>query len=218
MIIRQEHVDIFFPQQRDSEGVVIGPYLQGALGKMFKGSELYSLKFNGANLAGLRFDECELHNCDFSNCDMRGVIFTKCKLRNVDFCTASFDGANFEDSVFEDCVFIESEFSNVLVDSSVLSGCSFAHSSWKKVEFKDCSFDFLVLNSVTISEVKGLELVSNEDSKGRVMIYDKTHERVSHPIVSGRLTDVRYFLTYYVKWMDDSYRTELRSLLEELIS
>jgi uncharacterized protein YjbI with pentapeptide repeats len=149
-------------------------------GSLIRNCVFTNVKFQRADLDGVRIENSIFIKCDFSKCDFRSSHFTQCK-----FESSIFDEAFINDCQFIKCALIdcslkgasltESHLLNTSMSNCLLAQGTFIHnwlfeSSMSNMIVGDCTFMYVILRHCKLENI-----TINADSIGTIFGFNEEH-------------------------------------------
>jgi uncharacterized protein YjbI with pentapeptide repeats len=160
-------------------------------GSLIRHCVFTNVKFQRADLDGVRIETSTFINCDFSKCDFRSSHFTQCKFEKSIFDEAYINDCQFNKCFLSDCSLkgaslTESHLLNTSMINCTLTQGTFIHnwlfeSSMSDMAVGDCTFMYVILR-----DCKFQNITINADSIGTIFGFSEEHLRDAKLMFLGK--------------------------------
>lgn len=167
------HSDFTYRKLEDLNISQVDLYQSLLTGSLIRNCAFTNVKFQRADLDGVRIENSIFIKCDFSNCDFRSSHLTQCRFETCNFDEAFIDDCQFNKCVLTDCNFkgasiTESHLLSTSMSNCLLSQGTFIHnwlfeSSMSNMIVGDCTFMYVILRNCKFENI-----TINADSIGTI--------------------------------------------------
>lgn len=189
------HSDFTYRKLEDLNISEVDLYQSLLTGSLIRNCVFTNVKFQRADLDGVRIENTVFIKCDFSKCDFRSSHFTQCN-----FESSVFDEAFINDCQFDKCILIDCSLKGVsLTESHLLStsisNClltqgTFIHnwlfeSSMSDMIIGDCTFMYVIFRHCELENI-----TINADSIGTIFGFTEKHLKDAKLMFLGKQESV----------------------------